>query len=556
MKLRLGGFGQAGIIKDASELPHQGFTDGANVRFRNDRVESVGYFEALANDCAVDPYGLMSWNDEGTYYWFYADGTSIYSRTGTTEADVTSVAGTYTGGATPLWSGGILGGVPIMNHDNTGNDYPQSWDGTANFEDLPNWPASTYAKIIRPFRGFLVALDIQTATRAPFTVRWSHPADPGSVPSSWDISDPSTLAGEYYLSDTNGYLVDCLQLGDMNIVYKDDSTWLMRLVGGRFVFTSERAFRTTGLIAPNCVVEFFKKHFVVSYGDIIVHNGGQIDSIIDKKNRDYLFNDLDNTNFKRSFVVNNFAKNEIWYGYPENGETACTKAAVWNYKDDTWTFIDLPWVVSGGHGVAALDAAVDTFDASSGVTFDNDTGIFGDSTYSDVQQEVILGYANRTGDTSSDGMLFGIDKNQHNVDFITDFPIPDKFIERLQIPIAGQDQTGRAKIDIDSVKFIRNIYPQIEILDTSDLDGYADPHDGTMIVKFEIFIGTQMEENEDINWHGPYTVVSSAEGTSIEFLKIDLTVAARYISFKGVGESKIDFRFKGMVLDVDVIGEW
>ena len=75
-----------------------------------------------------------------------------------------------------------------------------------------------------------VEFALKLATEELFTnmVKWSHQADPGTVPASWDETDPALDAGEKTLSDSPGDNITGMQLGEDFIVYKYETCHVMR----------------------------------------------------------------------------------------------------------------------------------------------------------------------------------------------------------------------------------------------------------------------------------------------------------------------------------------
>jgi len=211
---------------DSYELPETQWSDGNNIQFDNDKTAKVLGQQQVFGTPTVAPYWLLPFNTTTTDYWLYPSLTKIYrvSTSGitTTHSDITRTSGgDYSATAAKGWNGGVLGGVAILNN---GVDDPQMLGSASSAcADLTNWPASTSCQVIRPFKRFLVALDTtESGTRYPFRVKWSHPAEGGTVPTTWDPADATKDAGYVDLSQSNGYVIDCLPLGDVNIIYKED----------------------------------------------------------------------------------------------------------------------------------------------------------------------------------------------------------------------------------------------------------------------------------------------------------------------------------------------
>src|SRR5574343_2115575 len=208
--VRVQNVGQYGVVQDLSkhELPMNAWTDASNIRFLDGYAgQFLGHGEVYGTP-SVEPYHVFPVIISGVRYWVYASLTKIYAATVTAGAAVHTNLTRQTAGndvnyaaTANSWTSTILGGIPIMNPGNTA-DPPQQWDLNLanNFQALSNWPASTYCKSMRSFRNFLVALNVtKTSTNYPYMVKWSHPADPGSVPSSRSEEHTSELQSHHDL---------------------------------------------------------------------------------------------------------------------------------------------------------------------------------------------------------------------------------------------------------------------------------------------------------------------------------------------------------------------
>lgn len=207
--------GQMGLIRDIPGhlLRPNTWTDAQNVRMDN-RVAGamLGHIERYATP-TIAPYKVFFIPGESNLFWVLVGLTDVIVHDASSYTEITRVSGDYTGGESDRWNGGVLSGILILNN---GVDDPQYWATAAagtKLADLPNWPANTKAKVVRPFLNFLIALDVtESGTRQPYLVKWSHGADAGAVPTSWDDADASLDAGEFDLGQTKDFLVDCLPL--------------------------------------------------------------------------------------------------------------------------------------------------------------------------------------------------------------------------------------------------------------------------------------------------------------------------------------------------------
>lgn len=237
-------------------------------------------------------------------------------------------------------TGGTLNGVffihypppiPLVGGGGHGLFY---WGGDTSIR-LRQAPfaVSSTATAVRAFKNYLVALDGDD-------VYWTDAAEPGAFPTTMAASATND-AGQSPLAETPGNLVDCLPLGEVNILYKRDSIWVMRYIGGNDVFSFSRLPGSDGLYAPWCVVDTPVGHvFVTQNLDIRIHAGGASKSIADGRVRKFFASDFDYADtylYKRLFVTTNPEKSEVWICYPTVGsDTGCDKALVWNWESDTW----------------------------------------------------------------------------------------------------------------------------------------------------------------------------------------------------------------------------
>lgn len=480
-----------GINKDISsyELPEDKWSDGNNIQFDNDKTAKVKGHQQVFGTPTVAPYWLLPFNTITTDYWIYPSLTKIYrvstSGATTTHANVTRTSGgDYSATAEGGWNGGVLGGVAIVNN---GVDDPQMLSATgSNFAALSNWLSSTTCKCIRPFRRFLVAMDTtESSTRYPFRVRWSHPAEGGTVPTTWDAADATKDAGYVDLSQSNGFVIDCLPLGDINVVYKEDSIWSMSFEGGQSIFGFRQLFSDAGILGRDCVKDFDNKHFVVSEDDVYIHDGQTKQSIVDTQIRDELFNSIHPDYKTRTFVVADREKNEMWICFTSNTNSTdafADTAYVWNWRNNSWSKRDLPNVSYIAWGVVDT---VSTTDWSESGDWDTDN----DSWDSPLKPSLLLADA---GDTK----LYVLGTNQN-----------------AGTSFRAWVQKDSMNLGYPGTKSVTKIVPRVS---------------GTGPIDF--YIGNEMKPHQGITWKGPY---SFTPGTHSE---IPVRNTGNYIGIRAESE--------------------
>jgi len=468
---------------DPHDIDDSVYTDVINMRFNDGAAEKIGGEVVGSTTTAQATHLLFNGSHADPLWLYFGDGVARVTNF-TDDKDIEGTA--LTSGID--WDTSLFNTFPICNNT---LDAPRYWGNDfvtpGTLADLPAFPASTACQAVRPFRGFLVALNITTSgVQAENRVLWSDASDAGALPVSWDITDPTVLAGDTYLTDDKGEIIDGAQLRDLFVIYKTHSTYIMRLIGGQGVMRVDKVQVNSGLLAKNCVVEFKGRHFVVADGDIVLFDGQNIESIADKRTKDTIFNDIDSDNFDRTYVVRDDRNDEIWVCYPSTGQSFSDKAAIWNWQDNTWTYRDLVNTRHIAPGVANFEASP-TYAASTGI-YDSYAGV----TYKSFS-------SNPTVDTLSSAVTSAIHILGDSFDI--DGSVMPSLLEKATMDLG----------DPDSIKIVKSVTPRITA------------NTGT---KIYIRIGTQFNPDDDISWGNEFLYTA---GTDRE---AHFTEKGRYISVR------------------------
>lgn len=451
----IGDLASLGVINDvpAYMLPPEAWTLGLNVRFANGAPESVLGWEQVFGTPLMAPHFLMSIPTQSTNYWIYAGVTKIALWDGTSHTDISrAVGGAYNMGETRDWNSTMLGGIPIFNN---GVDVPQFRADMAvgtKFANLTNWTATLRAKVVRAFGPFLIAFNLtDTGVSLPHTAQWSHPADPGTIPSSWDYTNATVDAGRKDFEDTQaGVLRDALPLGGTMYVYKDNSTWRCTFIGGRDIFDWKPLYETSGILAPRCVAITGDgaRQVVVTQEDMIYHKGGEPVSILDKRQRSRLFAEIDTTNYPNSFLFAVPSRNEMWFCYPSTGQTNPNRAMIWNYREGGER-----GVISFADGITFRNAAVGNVEGdnselwSDGTdTWDEDTGPWSEF----GRRRVVCAAPDST-------KFFHFDRtnSRDGVSFTST-------LQRTELGIIGKTRQGNVIEDFQIRKLLQRLWPKVQ----------------------------------------------------------------------------------------------
>lgn len=443
--------GGLGVVRDTPPyaLPMNAWSDAKNFRFRNGYAERFQGHSSPFGTPTVGPYYLTPVQAGTGYIWLYASLLKIYAYDGSTHTDLTrSVGGDYAATSEYNWTDAVLGGVPILNSHAS---VPQMWLPVSlaqRFQPLTAWPATATCRSMRAFKQFLVALDVtKSGVRYPHMVKWSHPADPGTVPASWDETDPTMDAGETSLSETTDFCLDSARLRDINIIYKENTTWGMQFVGGIEIFRFFKIFDSIGALSRRCAVEYFSgMQAVFGDSDILRHDGNTAESLINNMLRRWLYARIDSVHYMKSFTTVNFAADEVWFCFPENGETLPNMAIVWNFKDNTLGVRDIPLAAHISAGISNQGAGGDAWSADSN-PWSTDTTLWETRLFQASLRGVFMAVPGTTD------IFKGDDTTQFNgVDY-------NAYIERtgLGIPLRANQPPDQSQM-----KFMTRLWPRLE----------------------------------------------------------------------------------------------
>ena len=262
---------------------------------------------------------------------------------------VTSAATSNFAGLPTYPTGGGLNGVFFLY----GTDGLYYWAGSAatKLRQVP-FAVPSGASAVRPYKNYLIHLAGQV-------VSWTDATEPGAIPTTFESTDTNDAGSSPALAETPGLLSDCLPLGDINILYKTDSMYLMQYIGGVEVFAFTRMPGNDGLYRPWCVVETPRGHvFLTQNLDIKVHQGGVATSIAEGVIRKHFASTFDIANKpERVFLVVNPEKSEVWILYATTASSrGCDKALVWNWEANkgagAWGIFNMLSVTGDTDGVS------------------------------------------------------------------------------------------------------------------------------------------------------------------------------------------------------------
>ena len=308
--------GSVGLIFNTDRLPYdlppQGWTTAHNVRFYNDDAMSArGWLKRadIGERCKQLDYNAgLNGN-----YWIAFGTNRIF-----TIQDAFVVTQVATGFDSDEWHTHNFQGIPIGSNE---SQLPKCQylagiapDALTPFVTFPGWPATDICKLVVGYRNFVVALNItEDGDNFPTKIRWSDAAAPGEMPSSWDVADPTTLAGEIVLPAHTGPIVAADVLRDDVIIYTVKSAFRLSYVGGSSVMRVREIPAGPGAFGPHSVLPVKGSHVVMTHDDMVIFDGNQSQSIVQDEGRQILQTLITGAARGYARLAYNSAFSEIWF---------------------------------------------------------------------------------------------------------------------------------------------------------------------------------------------------------------------------------------------------
>lgn len=365
--------GGVGIIKDLNpwDDPWEAWSGGTNVRFEDGKAMRSPVFRRVVETTGstlADAASVVSFRPSSGFDNVYLlDSSGRASQFTPGVPGLTDVSGS---GFSPIQSSTqftscFLGDVFYLNRD---THTPRViLPGSANFAPMANMDSQWTAQILRAFNDFLVAFNVNKAgTQFGTMVKNSDATLAGTVPGTWDITVATGLQGETILAEMDGEIKDANNLRNAMMIYTKSQIWAMEFTGQlTFPFNFAKLWEDPnwGALNRNCAIEVDGLHYVFGSGDIYAHDGSsQPQSIADGKVRKWIYSTMNISKANSFFVCHDPFQNSILFCYVSQdpdvvftGTDRCNKAAVWNYKSQTWGFQELPNV--GGSTVANINTS-------------------------------------------------------------------------------------------------------------------------------------------------------------------------------------------------------
>jgi len=296
-------------------------------------------------------------------------------------------------------------------------------------------------------------------------------------------------------------------------VYKENSVWRFRNIGGRFIFDQDTFLENIGLLATRCVAVTGdgQKHVFVSNDDMYLHDGNKAVPLLPKKFKRYLFNQIDVGNFASSFVFVNSVRTEAWFCYPSQGNAQPNRGLVVNYNTGAFTETDIDFQTTTVGTVQTSDT--ETWAAAVG-DWSTDNSPW---SVSNRRKIAIL----KPTATKILQLDLGTQRDGNNFTGI---------LQRTSLGVVGRKRTGEWIEDFEVRKLVHRIWPKISGGPVNIRLGGQDIPNGSIRWSAPVAFDPSVQKYCDITAEGAALSleISAAVDWQLDGYKLDMVALGRF----------------------------
>lgn len=303
-------------------------------------TRAQGWLEVYNGALTDNILFLLNVRTENDNYWIYCTESAVHVADSFGHRTITPDGYANVNNLDNQFTAAVIGGLPVINHPFLN---PFTWDfQAAKCADLIGWPAGTKCRAIRAFKYHLIAMNVSDSN-GDFGeyLMWSDAAAAGELPKTWTPASANE-AGFNALSATKGQIVDGLTMRDEFFIYKNNSIYAMRYVGGQFVFNFRHVLDNIGLMARNCVVNAGSFQAFISETDVMLFDGQSAVSISDNACSEYLHRYIDTSATHKTLIAYDQEANHILICLPSAASGEVDQALVYELSSKKWGKRDLP----------------------------------------------------------------------------------------------------------------------------------------------------------------------------------------------------------------------
>ena len=242
-------------------------------------------------------------------------------------------------------------------------------------------PVATNQVITSAIQEFVIAFGSNSynggtysSTFNPMLVRWSDQANAYQ----W-IPQTTNQSGEFPLSN-GSYIMGARATRQEILIWTNTALYTMQYIGYPYVWKFEILMDNISVMSPNCMVTVNNVTYWMGTSKFYAYNGTV--QTLPCALRQYIFDDLNQSQSYQVFAGANEGFNEIWWFYVSNESlnNSVDKYVIYNYLDNAWSYGTFETYTLGPSSIVAgqqyVIASVGTTDWTLAGSLDNNIGTY------------------------------------------------------------------------------------------------------------------------------------------------------------------------------------
>lgn len=332
-----------GIQRDGTKLDSPVYTDGEWVRFQRGRPRKMGGYSRISDKVNGPVYGVHVWSRQDTNLIAAFSGSgieqvqvdnqfvgaAIYDRTPDTWKNNDNIVWQYT---TLYDSAANSEKVLLIAH--AGNNLRNIDDDTAT--DIYYADVSDTSKLVamgpewRVSGGVVAAAPYLIAYGSDGKIIWSNQNEPRNA----TTGDAGTTRA------TDKKIVKALPIRGSGkspsvLLWSLDSVIRMSYIGGQAVFMFDTMTTESSVLSSSGIIEYDGDFYWAGIDGFMVYNG-KVQELPNNTNLNYFYDNLEFRQRQKVFAMKVPRFGEIWWFYPVKGETECSRAVIYNVREQIW----------------------------------------------------------------------------------------------------------------------------------------------------------------------------------------------------------------------------
>lgn len=195
----------------------------------------------------------------------------------------------------------------------------------------------------------------------PLLVRW---CDQENI-AEWQTLTTNTAGSQRLGSGSE--IIMALQTKREILIFTDSSLFSMQFLGPPYTFGFTEISKSIQVAGPNSAIAVDDRVFWMGRGRFMVYDGQTRELRCTIK--DYVFDNINPTQYRKVFAGHNARYSEVWWFYPEDTEN--DRYVIYNYLEDVWSYGSMARTAWRDTGLIGQPLAAD----ASGVIFAHEEGL-------------------------------------------------------------------------------------------------------------------------------------------------------------------------------------